>query len=160
MKELSHNLTILEKLFEYIESDYPQKISFNQILQYNEKYIEMISHPESQYKLRFVEQALAAEFLKNIGIPTVKPDIHILRILGKKRLAILSVEKTQLSRRETQRVIREFHLFVQRLTGNVADIIYYDALFWNLGAKEKGEICTENPKCNICLLTDLCNISE
>ena len=120
----------------------------------------MISHPESQYKLRFIGQALAAEFLKNFGIQSVKPDVHILRILGKKRLAILSVEKTQLARKEIQRALKEFHLFVQRLTGNVADIIYYDALFWKLGAKEEAEICTKLPHCKTCLLAEICNYQE
>ena len=84
-------------------------------------------------------------------------DVHILRILGKNRLAILSIEKTQLSRKEIQKVLKEFHMFVQRLTGNVADIIYFDALFWKFGAKKEAEICTGTPHCDACLLAKICN---
>ena len=160
MNALEDNLVVLEKLYDYIESDYEKEVTIKQIHKYTIKYVEFISKPRSEFKLNYVGPALAAEFLKNIGIPVAKPDVHILRMLGKKRLGILSIDDDKCTDKEKIDSLIEFYSFVQKMTTNTEEVIYYDSLFWSFGAEEYGEICTENPRCEICLLTDLCKFKK
>ena len=120
----------------------------------------MISKRESDYKLNYVGPALAAQLLKNIGIPVAKPDVHILRTLGKKRLGILSIDDDECTDKEKIASLIEFYSFVQKMTTNIAEVIYYDSLFWTFCAEDYAKICTENPRCGDCLVTDLCKYKK
>ncbi|MGC9778581.1 MAG: hypothetical protein HZR80_05010 [Candidatus Heimdallarchaeota archaeon] len=153
MKVLSYNLIILEKIHTKIEKDYTIKSDMKVKLEKAEKYIEMISEYGSEYNLNQIGEALAGEFLKNIGIPAVKPDVHILRILGKERLGILSTAYNT----SLKKAITEFHANVLSISNDITDVVYYDSLFWIFGASKKAEICTKTPNCHKCLLTKVCN---
>jgi len=160
MNNLAFNLNKLEKIYDRIENDCPRKMTFEQCKLYSKKYISSLSDYNSPLKLKYIGHALAAEFLKNIGIPVVKVDVHIIRILGKERLEILSFKSDKPTKNEISIAIDEFCDFVKRNSSHVADVIYFDALFWSLGARKYGEICTAKPKCNLCLLKYLCNFSK
>lgn len=99
MMALSNNLNILEKIHTGIEKDYTAKSDMKEKLEKAEKYIKCISKSRSKYKLKQIGKALAGEFLKNIGIHSVKSDVHILRILGNERLGILSTGNNKLSKK-------------------------------------------------------------
>lgn len=160
MKGLAKNLVVLEKLYNYIENDYNKDVEIKLLHKYTIEYVKKIANSKNGYKLSYVGPALAAEFLKNIGIPVAKPDVHILRILGKNRLGILSIDHESPSNKEKIELLTEFYSFVQKITTNAAEVIYYDSLFWYLGADGYGEICTKEPRCEICLLSNLCNFNK
>jgi len=160
MKALKGNLVVLEKLYDYIESDYKKEVTIKEIHKYTIEYVKLIYKRRSEYKLNHIGIALAAEFLKNIGIPIAKPDTHILRTLGKKRLGILSVDDEECTDKEKIESLIEFYSFVQKMTTNAVEVIYYDSLFWTFCAEDYGEICAKVPRCKDCLLTDLCNYKK
>ena len=153
MQALSHNLEQLEKIHTEIETDYTIKSVMKEKLEKTEKYIKMISNSGSKYKLIQIGEALAGEFMKNIGIPSVKPDLHILRILGSERLGVLSYP----NKTSNKIAINEFHTNVMSISNDITDVVYYDSLFWVFGASKKVEICTKTPNCHKCLLINECN---
>jgi len=90
----------------------------------------------------------------------MKPDTHILRICGRKRLGILeSVENENTQNLNLlMKAQNEFIDFVSRISKNAPiNIVYFDNLFWLFGAKGYGEICSKDPKCRQCLLSNHCN---
>jgi len=157
MKYLRKNLIKLPELYELIESEYLISLSREEMIGLGEKYIQMISYPQSEYKLMFVGPALAGEFLKNIGISVVKMDTHLLRILSQERLGIISCKNEKVSHSEKVQAVREFHAFAKNYSDDIADIIYLDLLFWKLCAKKQANICGKEPKCEKCLLKKICN---
>lgn len=71
MKVLSYNIDVLAtiqrtygSLDSFVTSDTPYNIA------------EKLSKKGSRYKLKQVGYALALEYLKNVGIPAIKPDVH------------------------------------------------------------------------------------
>ena len=135
---LKDNLVILKSLEKdigsidkFIESDDVEKIAIK------------ISDNSSKYKIKQMGFTLAMEYLKNVGIRTVKPDTHIMRICGQDRLDLFSNSANE------RKVVQEFREFCDKYNYNQT---YIDNLIWLFGAKEYGQICTRNPKCNICLL--------
>lgn len=76
MKVLKYNIEI----FEQIENEYGTLDSFITMLKPTAIAVLFASH-ESPYKLKQMNYALVLEYLRNIGIDTAKPDVHIIRIL-------------------------------------------------------------------------------
>ena len=111
---------------------------------------KIISENSSKYKIEQMGFTLAMEYLKNVGIRTVKPDTHIMRICSWERLGLFSHGADE------KKATQEFSVFCQTYNYNQ---IYIDNLIWIFGANEYGQICNSNPKFNICLLNDngLCN---
>ena len=159
MDALTGNLKQLKKIHNLIENEYPSSITKLEKTMLGEKYIKKISKYYSQYKLKQVGPALAGEFLKNTGIPVVKMDTHLLRILGQKRLGIISCQDENITTEVKQKAIKEFHQFAERYSSDISDIIYLDVLFWKFCAKGKENlnICAKKPQCEKCLLGDFCN---
>lgn len=106
-----------------------------------------ISDPNSEYKLKQVGPALAMEYLKNVGISSMKPDTHLIRICGPDRLNIIPLE-------DTEEQIKVFQEFVDKAGVSAT---YFDNLVWIFGADSFGEICTKEPKCAVCDLGEYCN---
>jgi len=159
MDALADNLKQLKKIHNLIEYEYLSNLTRLEKTMLGEKYIKEISKSYNQYKLKQVGPALAGEFLKNIGIPVVKMDTHLLRILGQKRLGIISCQDENATTKIKQKAIKEFHQFAKRYSTDISDIIYLDVLFWTFCAKgeENLNICAKKPQCEKCLLGDFCN---
>jgi endonuclease III len=167
MKALSDNIKILKKLHSYIEMKINEIYKHHNDIIRGQNIVEDLANrltdPKSEDKLKQVGNALIMEYFKNIGVRSMKPDTHILRICGRKRLGILeSVEDENTNNSNLLRKAqKEFIDFVNKISENVPiDIVYYDNLFWLFGAKEYGEICTKKPKCYQCLLLKLCNYKQ
>lgn len=98
--------------------------------------------------MKQVGYALAFEYLRNVGIDAAKPDTHIIRILSKERLGYSDGIPTN------EQAI-EIMESISKETG--LSISYLDALLWNFCATGFGNICTKEPKCNLCILNPYCN---
>jgi len=167
IKALSDNIKILKKLHSYIEMKINEIYKHHNDIIRGQNIVEDLANrltdPKSEHKLKQVGNALIMEYFKNIGVRSMKPDTHILRICGRKRLGILeSVEDENTNNLNLLgKAQKEFIDFVSKISENVPiDIVYYDNLFWLFGAKEYGEICTKKPKCYQCLLLKLCNYKQ
>ena len=108
---------------------------------------------KGEYKLKQIGIPLASEYLKNVGIEAIKPDLQIMRILSKKRLGYLpGNSETQADKMEAVNKLEE----IAKEIGCGAT--YLDNILWLFCADGYGEICTSNPKCDVCKLSDNCNM--
>ena len=142
MKHLSDNIKQLQK----IELEYG---SLDNFVMNNppEKVAKMLHSSNSEYELKGIGPALAMEYLKSVGIASVKPDLHIIRICGPGRLDIIPEKNSE----------KQFTAFKEFAKKANLTSTYLDNLFWIFGAKNFGEICSINPKCEICELKEYCN---
>ena len=111
--------------------------------------VKALSAPHSDHKLAQMGEALAAEYLKNVGYDIAKPDRHIRRILGNKILGC--------STHEVVPIFEALDIVValaKELDRPAAEVDY---ILWSYCANGYGEICTaKNPKCNICVANACC----
>ena len=97
----------------------------------------------TKFKLKEVGFTLAMEYLRNVGINVIKPDLHICRLIGPERLGFIDYEPSP----------EEAYQCLMELEGQVPEsAIYIDNLLWIFAAQDYGNICTANPKCSECLV--------
>lgn len=141
MKSLKHNIEVLE----LIEKEYYSLDNFIIKLKPNAT-AALFACKESPYELKQVGFALALEYMRNVGIDTIKPDVHIVRILQRFDLLMEddNVEK------QAVKIIEK----LSRETGySNANI---DFLLWHFCSEGFGNICTATPKCNECVIREYC----
>ena len=95
-----------------------------------------------KYKLQQIGFALATEYLRNVGVDTVKPDLHICRIIGSERLNFIADPEPK------PEAAHECLMKLAKKSKHSAT--YIDNLLWMFAAKDYGEICTKEPKCKKC----------
>jgi hypothetical protein len=100
-----------------------------------------------KFKLIQVGYALALEYLRNVGINAVKPDVHICRMIGPERLGL--TEKTPTP-------AEAYEALMKWSEENGDNPVYVDSLLWLFAAKDYGAICTADPRCDVCLVS-ACN---
>lgn len=146
MESLKDNIRTLEK----IERDYG---SLDQFVTSQPAYqIAKMLSVNGIYKLKYVGLALAMEYLRNVGIDAIKPDVHIRRILGQERLGICNSK--DVSEIEAINAVYE----ISEVSGySVAEI---DAYLWMFCASGYCEICTAVPKCENCPIARYCNYAK
>ncbi|MBP8641206.1 MAG: hypothetical protein KBI01_09990 [Oscillospiraceae bacterium] len=109
----------------------------------------LLSGIGSENKLHQVGEALAWEYLRNVGIDGAKPDLHMRKFLGSERIGA-SPNVTA----SPQEVI----LTVEALSASSGlSLAAIDNLIWSFCADGYGEICTSNPKCGECVIKKYCN---
>ena len=107
----------------------------------------MLLKEELQYRFDYLGSITVYHFLTDIGLPVLKPDRVLTRIF--KRLGLIESEKQLL---KTVIQGRKFASATER------SIRYIDIIFVTYGQEGKNGICfTENPKCNLCGITEYCN---
>ena len=156
-KNLKYNIELfrtIEKKFGSIDSFMVPKASYANFSLYDDQYssiINKISDYNSDYKFRGFGKAIAAEYLRNTGVPDVKPDTHIRRFYSSDRMGNIN---NQAGIATINQAIADITIAAQEagLTRNEADNIV-----WSYCAKGFGEICTSNPKCKCCVICSLCN---
>ena len=94
MKHLHRNIETMERIVDHYGSMDAFILSAPAY-----KIVEMLSSPRSQYKMYQLGEALAWEYIRNVGIDACKPDTHLRRFLGKTRMGcsegeIATVEET------------------------------------------------------------------
>lgn len=102
-----------------------------------------------KYKLKQVGKALACEYLKNVGIQVGKPDAHIVRLLGPKRLGLINTSESDPEIKCMKEIAKESNVSVIRV----------DNLLWMFCSRKYGAICGSKPRCERCNLRDYCNIN-
>lgn len=143
MTELTHNIDTLL----LIQSEYGTLDSFVSSST-PDSVAKMISDTRSRFKLKQLGYTLALEYLKNVGIKAIKPDVHMRRIISNERLALCSNLPTEV---ETVALYDE----MAKTTG--MNPTYLDNLLWIFCAKDYGAICGAVPKCDNCELRSECN---
>ena len=109
--------------------------------------VRLLADSNSIYKLKYAGVALVCEYLRNVGIDIVKPDLHIKRIIGTDRLNLIQSKSDY-------KIIEEF----KRLSAEIGvSQVEMDYLLWNYCSKGYGEICTAKPKCCECVIKEYCN---
>ncbi len=141
MQSLKTNIETFEKIeqdFGSIEKFITHKAPIN--------IIKLLSHYNSAYKLKYSGVALVCEYLRNVGIDVIKPDVHIKRILGAERLNIVKSKSDYT-------VIAECKKLSDKIGISQVKIDY---LLWNYCSKGYGEVCTAKPKCAKCVIKEFC----
>jgi hypothetical protein len=108
-----------------------------------------LSEP-GKYKLEEIGYPLSIEYLRNVGIPASKPDMHIRRLLSVQRLGYFKGRPSEME--------------AYNKMGEMAKEInccptYLDNLLWMFCAQDYGNICGANPRCHFCgfAKAKLCN---
>lgn len=110
--------------------------------------VMLLTCSNSKYKLKQMGEALAREYLRNVGIDSGKPDVHMKRIMGSERLGV-----SKLPEATNEEVISKLEE-LSKETGLWMSQIDY--IFWAYCATDMGEICTANPRCEKCVIRNEC----
>lgn len=109
--------------------------------------IKLLANSNCTYKLKYTGVSIACEYVRNIGIDIIKPDVHIKRIAAADRLNLVTAKSDY-------KIIEEF----RKLSHEIGiSQVKMDYLLWNYCAKGYGEICTATPKCDECVIKNFCN---
>ena len=135
---LQHIASIYGSLDAYVVSKPPQDI------------VQDIS--SGPYKLYGIGPALAWEYLRNMGIDGVKPDIHLCRFFGAHRMGESNQEQASPD---------EVIAIVHRMSGQLnLSMVEIDNIIWSYCASHYGEICTATPHCDACVVRKYCTRKE
>lgn len=139
MQNLNYNIRILEK----ITSQYG---SLDMFVTSEPAYniVRKLSAYHSPFKLRYIGEALAWEYLRNVGIDGIKPDIHVRRFFGRNRLGIGTKKLA------TCDEVIQLGNEVSRVTRMTLSEI--DCIIWNYCADNSINICGERPHCDRCII--------
>ncbi len=113
-----------------------------------ESVVEKLTKTGSPYKIKMMGEALAREYLRNVGVDSGKPDVHMKRIMGAERLGVSNY--TEAANDEVVNKLQE----LSEETGLWMSQIDY--IFWAYCATDMGEICTANPRCDKCVIREEC----
>lgn len=108
--------------------------------------IKLLADSNSTYKLKYAGVALVCEYLRNVGVDIIKPDVHIKRIVSAERLNLITSKNDY-------KILDEFQELAQEIGINQVKMDY---LLWNYCSKGYGEICTAIPKCEKCVIKKYC----
>ncbi len=138
MTRLSENIAVLEKINR-------EHGSIDAFYASADKYelVALLSDMKSNCKLHEMGIPLVCEYLKGVGIPLVKPDRHVCRIIGRLGFS----ETIPAGEIETLRICDEI---AQKLGISHAKL---DTILWQYGVKEKCGICGDEPECARCGVT-------
>ena len=128
--------------FGKIENDFGSLDNF--ILHNQPIEIAALLTKSKEYKLKGLGPSLVFDYMRNVGIDIAKPDTHLMRLFGPDRLKMVSSDA--FSQYEVINLINELahaHNMSPALLGTT---------FWLLCAKGYGNICSANPRCELCNL--------
>ena len=141
MNALKSNIETFEK----IEQEYS---SLDKFITHStpSNIIKLLADSNSTYKLKYAGVAIICEYVRNVGIDIIKPDVHIKRIAAADRLKLVTAKSDY-------KIIEEF----RKLSNEIGmSQVKMDYLLWNYCAKGYGEICTATPKCDECVIKEYC----
>lgn len=113
-----------------------------------QRIVELLSTGKSKYKMAMLGEALAWEYIRNVGIDGCKPDTHLRRFLGSDRMGvdvgpIASIEET----------IQQVEFLSAETNLPLSSI---DNIIWSFCADGYGEVCTATPHCERCVVRFNC----
>jgi len=138
------------KIMKEISKEYG---SFGEYLERNKADLKKLKE-DLMKKFHYLGNVLVLEYLKEIGIDSIKPDVHVIRVMH--RLGLIDFEK--MSPKNIEKVI-EVASKMSKATKEKLSVI--DAIFWMYGGSGdnhvKKAICSKSkPLCNECPLTEYC----
>ena len=142
MSEISYNVSLLDYYEkEYGDCDAPMQMAVENPIEI----LYVFSDKKSMLKFKGVAVALAAQYMKNMGIDLVKPDVHLRRILQRFGL--------------TAGLPDEYETI--RICKNIADKYgitqtEVGTILWQFCATGYLEICGANPRCGVCPANSEC----
>ncbi len=143
MKSLNYNIAQMQK----IERKYGSMDAFVMSSPAYE-IVSKLSNEKSPFKFKQIGPALAWEYLRNIGVDGAKPDTHTRRFLGSNRMGNSKSEVAS---------TKEVYTQVEQLaTETNLSRVAIDNIIWSYCANGYGAVCTATPKCNLCVIRDLC----
>lgn len=110
--------------------------------------VELLSSGKSKYKMAMLGEALAWEYIRNVGIDGCKPDTHLRRFLGNDRMGNASESIASIN--ET---IQQIEVLATETNLPLSSI---DNIIWSYCADGYGEICTATPHCEKCVVRTNC----
>lgn len=144
IKALPKNIAV----FEMIEKRYGSMDAFV-TSQPAEGIVRLLSDPSSPYKLTQVREALAWEYIRNVGVDGAKPDTHLKRFLSSHRMG---------NGRNADCTVDEVLKQVNSLSAETGlSQATIDYLIWTFCASKNFEICSATPHCERCPLREYCN---
>ena len=138
-------------VFEWIVEDYGSMDSFVTSAPAHD-IVAALSSSKSKYKLMQVGEALAWEYIRNVGVDGAKPDLHLRRFFGNKRMGLSKREIASVP--EVLDTVNE----LSEITGLTKATI--DNLIWSYCADGFGEICTATPHCQECVIRQYCHYHD
>ena len=145
MKHLGENIEKLQK----IAAEYSSLDAYVTSAPPEEIVRDLAAGP---HKLYGIGPALAWEYLRNVGVDGVKPDIHVCRFLGADRMG--ESEQEQAAPDEAVVIVRKMS---EQLHLPMVEI---DNILWSYCASHYGEICTATPHCDMCVVRRFCTRKE
>lgn len=141
MRSLKANI----ETFERIEQDFG---SLEKFITHStpSNIIKLLADSNSTYKIKYMGVPIACEYVRNVGIDIIKPDVHIKRIVSAYRLNLVTSKSDY-------KIIDEFQELSKQIGISQAKMDY---LLWNYCSMGYGEICTATPKCNECVIRKYC----
>lgn len=140
VKQISAMKDNIETL-ERIEKD---EGSIDEYFNKTPKYSLLKELSQGKFKLKQMATPLTAEYLKNVGLDIIKPDVHVRRILARLGYS----KNTPASIKECfeicQDIAKEFGCYE----------VVIDSILWQYCADKYFEKCTEKPKCESCKVED------
>ncbi len=135
-------------LLQHIENEYGSIDSFI-TSEEPDIIVQKLSKGSSPYKIKMLGEALAWEYLRNVGIDGAKPDTHLRRFLGADRMG--TGENSPATVSEVNEQVTQLSEQTGLYKGEI------DNLIWSFCADGYGEICTATPHCGKCPIADYCN---
>lgn len=143
MQALPDNIRTLQK----IEKEYGSVDAFVTSAR-ADVIVKKLSKSGSPYKMNMMGEALAWEYIRNVGVDGAKPDTHLRRFLGGDRMG--TGERSPATVDETLEQVAELSEATGMLRAEV------DGLIWSFCASGYEEICTATPHCEKCPLREYC----
>ena len=117
-----------------------------------QKIVALLSNSKSKYKMAMLGEALAWEYVRNVGIDGCKPDTHLRRFLGGARMgSVTSGVATP------EEVITQVERLSQETGLSMASV---DNIIWSYCADNFGEVCTATPRCEKCVVRNSCKVAN
>ncbi len=144
MAALTYNIDV----FERISNNYGSMDDFVTSAPAHE-IVALLASNGAKYKLRQVGEALAWEYIRNVGIDGAKPDLHLRRFFGKSRIGKSDRDPA---------AVKDVIVAVESLAKSTGlSMAAVDNLIWSYCADGYGEICTATPHCSECAIQEFCN---
>ena len=142
MRSLKANI----ETFERIEHDFD---SLEKFITHStpSNIIKLLADSNSTYKLKYAGVALVCEYLRNVGMDIIKPDVHIKRIASSERLNLVTAKNDYKIMDEFQELAKQIGISQVKM----------DYLLRNYCSKGYGEVCSATPKCDKCVINKYCN---
>ena len=99
--------------------------------------LRALSDGQSSYKLKQMGVPLVSEYLRNVGIDLVKPDVHVTRLLGRLGYTDHSPAKFDEAFDVCEKIAQKYGIYN----------VQVDAILWGYCAEGRLKICTATPDC-------------